>query len=109
MNPAQRKRALESFNGYLHHDWVPLRVAVTCANESVGFDDLLVVTPHVLEFVSALIDEENLSVGCLDEAGKFTQWPGSRAEIKHRVLDAMQEGHIAPECETVWFDRPVEN
>ena len=108
MSPSQRERALRDFFGYLHHDWVELEVAVQCANQSVGHDDLQLVTPEACAFVASLIEEERLAVGSLDEAGRFSAWPGAKEEWKRRVLDMMHIGEPTPGFQVVWFDRPQE-
>ena len=108
MNPDQRARARREFFGYLHHDWVELEVAVQCANESVGFDELQTVTPESRSFVASLIEEEGLAVGALDDSGRFTAWPGSKEELRQRVLDMMRIGEKTPGFQVVWFDRPKE-
>lgn len=108
MNPPQRERALRDFFGYLHHDWVELEVAVQCANECVGHDDLQMVTPEACAFVASLIEDEGLAVGALDEASRFSPWTGSKEEWKRRLLDMLRIGERVPRFQAVWFDRPKE-
>jgi hypothetical protein len=108
MNPDQRKRALKQFYGYLAHDWVQLEVAVQCANETVGYDDLQFITPDTREFVTSLIQEEGLATGVLDQNGRFIAWSGSKEERTQRILDLMRLGEKTPGPDVVWFDRPKE-
>lgn len=107
MNADQKKRALEILRGYLHYDWVQLPVVVACANEAVGFDDSYAVTPESREFVLALINEERLVVGSLnDREARFDPWIGSREEHVQRIMDQMPLGISIRGEEQVWFDQP---